>query len=1038
MEARQRFRVGLRKQYTIVGGTTAGTRNIISGNGGPGIALSSSFATGNTIEENYIGTTGAGTAALANKGSGVTISGGAQGNVIGYLNAGNVISGNQAYGISISSSGTSNNWVLANSIGTDPTGAHAIPNVSGGVSVSQGAQSNTLYDNLISGNGIVGVTFTGSGTSSNQIWANNIGTNANGTAAVPNGSGVSIVNQASSNFVGVGNVISGNTGAGITLSSGASSNTVFGNLIGTNTAGSAAVPNGGGGVIISQAAINNTLGGGGSARNTISGNTGSGVTIQDAGTSGNSFVGNYIGTDSTGAHALPNSVDGITIQGQATGNTIGTANVISGNKGNGITISGSGTTGNTVNSNDIGTDATASIAIPNANGVVITSSAASNMIGLGNVISGNTGAGVLINGSAAQNDVYGDLIGTDGTGMHALGNNSNGVTINGAAINNMIGGFNDGEGDVISGNSLVGVVVSGSGTNGNVVNSDYIGTILTANAALANSGGGVIVSNNAANNAVSNDVISGNTGIGLSLTSASTGTNVIGNLIGTDYLGAIVVPNTGVGVSITQGSSNNIIGGFDVVLDGNCISGNGGNGFTISDSGTSGNQIIGNYIGTDVGGTIDLGNVGNGIFVGGGSQLTTVQDDFIVANGGNGLQIDGSTTTINPIVGNQFGGTASVLGNTGQGIYVTNTPNVTIGGATSSSANVIVGNGQDGIAIVGSTATGAQILNNLIGTNFSVSAGLGNGGQGIYIGDGSIFTPAIAGVASGASIVGNVVSNNGANGIWFNGAGSVVNTNNQVQGNKIGVNPGGNTALANAGSGIMISNGASGNSVGGTATGAGNVISGNTSDGVTITGAATSNNLIQSNVIGANAGGAAAMANGRDGVRIAAGASHNTVLSNIIAFNSGNGVTVGVSLVDAAIDDGILGNSIFSNAKLGIDLANNGSTANSTGGPHSGPNDLQNAPVLTSAQHNVSTVTIQGSINSTPSTTFRIEFFGNPTGTSQGETYLGFVNVTTDASGNATFTFTSSIFLPPGQNVTSTATDPNNNTSEFSAPKTVT
>ena len=75
--------------------------------------------------------------------------------------------------------------------------------------------------------------------------------------------------------------------------------------------------------------------------------------------------------------------------------------------------------------------------------------------------------------------------------------------------------------------------------------------------------------------------------------------------------------------------------------------------------------------------------------------------------------------------------------------------------------------------------------------------------------------------------------------------------------------------------------------------------------------------------------------------------------SNIIAFNLGNGVTVGLSLFDAAIDNGILGNSIFSNAKLGIDLADNGSTPNSAGGPHTGPNDLQNKPVLTSASPTV-------------------------------------------------------------------------------------
>jgi hypothetical protein len=166
---------------------------------------------------------------------------------------------------------------------------------------------------------------------------------------------------------------------------------------------------------------------------------------------------------------------------------------------------------------------------------------------------------------------------------------------------------------------------------------------------------------------------------------------------------------------------------------------------------------------------------------------------------------------------------------------------------------------------------------------------------------------------------------------------------------------------------------------------------------------------------------------------------------NTVAFNGAAGVAIFGNPMDPFQDTGnaILGNSIFNNSGLGIDLTtktaypnDDGVTLNTLGGPHAGPNNLQNFPVLVSAAVNpTGTVTIRGSLDSTPNTTFRIEFFSSqqadPTGYGQGRAFLGFTNVSTDSIGNGTFTTT----LASDRDLrflTATATDASNNTSEFS------
>jgi hypothetical protein len=157
---------------------------------------------------------------------------------------------------------------------------------------------------------------------------------------------------------------------------------------------------------------------------------------------------------------------------------------------------------------------------------------------------------------------------------------------------------------------------------------------------------------------------------------------------------------------------------------------------------------------------------------------------------------------------------------------------------------------------------------------------------------------------------------------------------------------------------------------------------------------------------------------------------------NVISGNERIGVVV---YGGGATGNRILSNSIFSNGLLGIDLKDDGPTANDTGDTDTGPNGLQNKPVLSSAKKGATGTTIvKGNLNSTPGKTFQLQFFSNPEGTDEGKTLLGSKSVTTDGTGNVTLTFSTTKAIRLGQNITATATNASTgDTSEFSAPRKV-
>ena len=221
-----------------------------------------------------------------------------------------------------------------------------------------------------------------------------------------------------------------------------------------------------------------------------------------------------------------------------------------------------------------------------------------------------------------------------------------------------------------------------------------------------------------------------------------------------------------------------------------------------------------------------------------------------------------------------------------------------------------------------------------------------------------------------------------------------------------------------------------------------NLVSGNLNHGIDLGTSGT--NTVQSNFIGTDATGTQPLGNGNAGLVLTAlslgpplanrigGTNANE--ANTIAFNKSVGIFVSRSARNA-----ILGNSIFANGGIGIDLSDrsgnaDGPTRNDASDSDSGGNLLQNFPVITNVVSGGGNTTVSGVLTSFANATYRLEFFSNPNPApkfvfSEGRVFLGFTNVASDASGRAPFTM---VFPGPVTNVTATATDTNNNTSEFS------
>ena len=411
--------------------------------------------------------------------------------------------------------------------------------VAAGASTVRGLVVNGWWDDY-------GITIDGTG---NRVECSFVGTNASGTAAVPNAVGVGILggdsNNIGGNMAGTRNLISGNAGDGVFLTNGVSNNAVYGNYIGVDVSGALDLGNGNSGVAFSNASNNSVGLPNPASRNVIAGNNNTGIVFYN-GSNNNSVVANYIGLNAAGTAALPNNVAGVSINNGA-GNIIGD------------------------------------------------SSAPAR-----NIISGNANQGVLIFGPSSGNFVRGNTIGLDPAGAVAIPNQGSGVRLASGATLNVIGGSVDAARNVISGNENEGVRIHEAGTDNNTVERNYIGVAADGVTARPNATLGVALVT-AASNQVLDNVISGNLSGGVAISAAGADNNVLqGNKIGVAADGVTPVGNGatpiegggGPGVSIYQGNGNQV-GGL-AAGDANIVAYNGGNGLQVQEG--VGNRIRGNSI----------------------------------------------------------------------------------------------------------------------------------------------------------------------------------------------------------------------------------------------------------------------------------------------------------------------------------------------------------------------------------------------------------------------------------------------------------
>jgi uncharacterized protein (TIGR03437 family) len=508
------------------------------------------------------------------------------------------------------------------------------------------------------------------------------------------------------------------------------------------------------------------------------------------------------------------------------------------------------------------------------------------------------------------------------------------------------------------------------------------------------------------------------------------------------------------------------------------------------------NRIEGNFIGTDVTGTMALGNggsdsgaveirSGSGNVVGG-----TVAAARNLISGNNRLALQLSGNALNTLVQGNFIGTditgTSALPNALGALEVRVTGTI-IGGTAAGARNLISGNGGqvtmgfsvdaagpgNGVLLqgnyIGTDVTGTKAVPNnddvvitstsdhLIGGTTPAARNLISGNrnraivlfnsfptnnrvQGNYIGTDVTGTQPLGNQGSAVSsvqtstVVGGAAP--GAGNLIAASFGSGVDLrgpNSQIQGNLIGTDVSGLKALPN-GMGVSLSG--SDSLLGGTEAATRNVIAGNRGEGVSI---GSSRSKVQGNLIGVGADGQTPLGNSGNGLGISG--SNNLIggvedgAPNRIAHNGGNGIlqaTVGAPGTNNAVRR----NAIFNNGALGIDLNNDGGTPNDAGDGDTGSNNLQNYPLLTSATLSGGNLTLRGNFNSRPNATFTLEFFANqqcdPSGLGEGQVFSGSAEAITDANGNAAFNLTLAAPAVANQFITVTATDAQGNTSEFS------
>jgi parallel beta-helix repeat protein len=520
----------------------------VCGAGGNGVTLQAGSV---TLAGNYIGLDLDGRAA-GNAGDGVYVAatssndqiGANPGAAVGVIS--NVISGNRANGIVLD--GATNNTLVDNYIGTDPTGAHAIANGGNGILLTNGANSNEIG----------GTAFTDPSTGAENNPTGNKGTTTPVFVVPP-----------------LGNLVSGNNANGILIEDNSQNNVLNGNFVGTAAGGNAPLGNRLDGVDINNADNNALIGCTVSNQpfvyyNVLSGNGANGLEV----TSSNNVtvLANFFGIGADNATLVGNGRDGILVNGSSQNTLVGgiipLGNVEGGNGKNGIEVTG--TAGGFTTFNSFGGLLAFGGAAPNRNdGLLITATGGNQTVEV-NAFSGNGNNGIEIGGFASGVTVDPNVVGLDITGAVAMANGGDGLLIDGFAHDNTIGGYTtiangSAPRNAFSGNDGYGIAILGHAYANQVFNS-VVGTDVAGTAAVANLKGGILIGGEATANTIGGiekspsapvaNLISGNDGNGITLQANSRFSLILNNEIGYNASGQPVLLNSGRPIAVHESRFN--------------------------------------------------------------------------------------------------------------------------------------------------------------------------------------------------------------------------------------------------------------------------------------------------------------------------------------------------------------------------------------------------------------------------------------------------------------------------------------------------
>ncbi len=783
----------------------------------------------------------------------------------------------------------------------------------GGINIfrlNAGSNGSTIRGLVINSSAGNNIAIYANGSANHIFSGNYIGTNAAGTAiggAIAMQYGIDLDATTGCTIGGTSgaltrNLISACSNNPIRIRNASNNTTILGNYIGTTVTGNAILANTGvNGIDISGSNVQTIGGSVYGARNIICGNS-VGLNVSNCVTL--TIKGNFIGLGADGTTSIGNTNRGIQIQNTTTTIVIGGAlnqerNVIGSNGNDGINISGT-ITGLTIQNNYIGFDSTGIVAKANAGDGLDISNASTILIGgstynLRNVIGNHTQIGIRMSNSTVSTNIKGNFIGV-AVNNAAAGNSGGGMQLSSAVVVT-IGGALKQERNVIGSNGNDGINMGGTIT-GLTIQNNFIGFDSTGIAARGNTGNGIVITGastvligGSAYNL--RNVIGNNTQVGLRFTTSTVSTTIKANFIGLAANGA-AAGNANNGIQMNTATA--VVIGGPAIAERNVIGSNGSDGMNLNT--ITGLTIQNNFIGFDSTGLVARVNTGDGLEITSTSTILIGGSAYNLRNViGNNTQVGIrlSNSTVSTIIKANFIGLSAngaAAGNTGNGIQSNTATAMTIGGGVLQERNIVSSNGGDGINL--NIITGLTIQNNYIGFDSTGLLARGNLNDGIEISGSSSSTVLVGGPISG---LGNVIGNNSQDGLRMNN--TIVSA--EIKGNIIGLAFNGLTVAANGTNGIEINTSVS-LTIGGTTIPERNIVSSNLQRGISVSNAPSI--IIKGNFIGLAKDGTTARGNSQHGVvmsncnnAVIGGptlAERNVVSSNLlrgIEINNSNSVT---------------------------------------------------------------------------------------------------------------------------------------------------